>query len=904
VPGVVDQIRAWATQLAYWEQMALEMVATGKGLTEVNYQVLLDYCMQDAGLVQMPKRPKIEFSRNSASDTRATYRLERLFNLRNVNALPTGQELHFGPQLTVVYGDNGAGKTGYARPLGSAAFARGDRDVLPNAALPQNPNLIPQADIEVSQDGTRTVVTWTRGQPCAELQGFYVFDNSSLSIHLTRSNPLSISPAGLSLLTRLADVTDEVRTRFKLLLDQRDTTVDFAALFVGASAVSNYIQALGAQTDLEQLKELADLADEEQLKIVQLGNDIAQLKAQDIPNRVLSLRQSERDLRELRSSIEVSEQNLGAAVVSEVNDIIENLQNAKQDAESSGTEQFKSEFLDQVGTKVWREFVAAAKYLADAEAVRGIAYPSHDDRCILCRQPLSEEAIDLIQRLWGFLKSDSAARFEAAQASCVARIRELEQIKLAYFGEGSAVRRLLITLAPDLVPAIENQIAAYSARRVELITGLKEGQVVPKTVLAPFDAQQITVLIQSQDHDAEALEKESPGSKLKNLESALRELDHRRILSVQFPAIKAYIETKRWVATGRQSLGSTRNITAKYNELFQQLVTERFIELFQSSLSRFEKNLRISVETRGHKGETVRQIVLNREAYPASYPIDSVLSDGEKRAVALADFLTEAALDESCTGIILDDPVSSFDLGARKNLARYLTELARTRQVIVFTHDLVFLYELKTQAKDLSVGTVTHWVQRGHDGTPGMVFLENSPACEGDYKSSRLARERYTKAKTAMPQEQQWLLAQGFGALRTSYEAFIIFALFEGVVERFEERISFGRLKDVSLDPGIVKEVISRMETLSRYIDAHLHSDSFTGQKPGPDVLWAEIEAFDTLRKQHKQEKKAVHTAATETKSSAEEKSAMQEDAGPTISSESIELESRGRLANRLRPRN
>ena len=40
---------------------------------------------------------------------------------------------------------------------------------------------------------------------------------------------------------------------------------------------------------------------------------------------------------------------------------------------------------------------------------------------------------------------------------------------------------------------------------------------------------------------------------------------------------------------------------------------------------------------------------------------DKILSEGEKRAVALADFLTEVALDTTSRSIILDDPVTSFD---------------------------------------------------------------------------------------------------------------------------------------------------------------------------------------------------------------------------------------------------
>ncbi|HYP91094.1 MAG TPA: hypothetical protein VEQ59_23170 [Polyangiaceae bacterium] len=50
--------------------------------------------------------------------------------VRNVNALRPDQTLKFGPQLTVVYGDNAAGKSGYCRVLKKVYRARVVDDIL------------------------------------------------------------------------------------------------------------------------------------------------------------------------------------------------------------------------------------------------------------------------------------------------------------------------------------------------------------------------------------------------------------------------------------------------------------------------------------------------------------------------------------------------------------------------------------------------------------------------------------------------------------------------------------------------------------------------------------------------------------------------------------------------------
>ena len=69
--------------------------------------------------------------------------LTAIADLCGVNALVDGQHLDFGTSgLTVVYGDNGSGKSGYARVIKAMVSARHRSDVLPNVfrELPDKPS--------------------------------------------------------------------------------------------------------------------------------------------------------------------------------------------------------------------------------------------------------------------------------------------------------------------------------------------------------------------------------------------------------------------------------------------------------------------------------------------------------------------------------------------------------------------------------------------------------------------------------------------------------------------------------------------------------------------------------------------------------------------------------------------
>jgi hypothetical protein len=188
-------------------------------------------------------------------------------------------------------------------------------------------------------------------------------------------------------------------------------------------------------------------------------------------------------------------------------------------------------------------------------------------------------------------------------------------------------------------------------------------------------------------------------------------------------------------------------------------------------------------------------------------------------------------------------------------LAQCLAERAKSSQVIVFTHDLAFIYRIKKHCEELELDVSGHWI-REEDGAPGFVYLDNSPVCEREFRNAQVARDFYAKSKGAEPAQEQYLLQQGFGALRSSYEALIVFEIFNDVVGRFEERISFGRLSQVCLDDEITRGIVARMEGLSGYIDAHLHSDRYAGVKPNRADLLKEIDAFESIKQRHKELKK------------------------------------------------
>ena len=89
-----------------------------------------------------------------------------------------------------------------------------------------------------------------------------------------------------------------------------------------------------------------------------------------------------------------------------------------------------------------------------------------------------------------------------------------------------------------------------------------------------------------------------------------------------------------------------------------------------------------------------------------------VVSEGEQRCLSIAAFFSELRTTDDPSGIIFDDPVSSLDYKWREGVARRLVDEAKIRQVIVFTHDIVFLLLLKQFSEELGVEQLDQHVRQ------------------------------------------------------------------------------------------------------------------------------------------------------------------------------------------------
>ena len=151
--AIYEEVLEWAGRLPLWRQDALRRLCVQGAWTEEDLSEILDLAKQHHGAPSalQPVPQPIGFAAEhfpAEANQDRTVILRALHSLSNVGKIPSNQVLEFQPQgLTIVYGGNGAGKSGYARVLKQACRARSPGAVYADASVSYTHLTLPTSDL-------------------------------------------------------------------------------------------------------------------------------------------------------------------------------------------------------------------------------------------------------------------------------------------------------------------------------------------------------------------------------------------------------------------------------------------------------------------------------------------------------------------------------------------------------------------------------------------------------------------------------------------------------------------------------------------------------------------------------------------------------------------------------------
>lgn len=209
---VLRDILEWSLSRPTWQRDALRRLVTAGDLKETDFEELTALCKATHGLAE--KRKLEPLGERHIPKRRAEIPSIKLISLTHhggVNALAMGQNIQFGPALTIVYGANAAGKSGYTRILKRICRARGAEKVLGNVFAGSAPGR-PSATVRFKVGDEEQELAWNDQDETHDALGHVsVFDSKCAAVYLREKTDVAFRPFGLDLFDKLSDACEAVR---------------------------------------------------------------------------------------------------------------------------------------------------------------------------------------------------------------------------------------------------------------------------------------------------------------------------------------------------------------------------------------------------------------------------------------------------------------------------------------------------------------------------------------------------------------------------------------------------------------------------------------------------------------------------------------------------------------------
>jgi hypothetical protein len=865
----------WSEGLQDWERDALRRIAVSEMLPDADRDAIRTRAKLCHGIGDDGDHPCIALDQThlpAEGGNAAPTILCTIGPVSHVDRLAPEQELPIAVDgITLIYGDNGSGKSGYTRIAKNLCQSRVADELRGNVfVFPPEP----PAQVRVRYrraNGNAEPEDWRDGQPpLAALARTMVLDAANARAYIDKESEINFLPREVEILKRYGDLCGALGT------DVQREAEAITARCAGAygvgydenSTAGRLVKLLLTTTALEDLPADDALRDagswsaekEEELTALTLA------LAQDPRARAGACRRSAEALEVLAAELDAIDLGINDQAVAILRARVNEAALTAQAADLSAERLFAGEPLSNTGSAVWRllydharEFALAARLRREDETFQA------GDSCPFCQTPLNEEAVERLRRFDDFVHSRAAAEAAAAREALNALITWLGELRIPvpvdvqrslaeYHALGDAEGRI--------ADAAIGYAAAAGARRDAMVDGAAAGAIGDLAALPACPAGLLREEAARLIARAEELDT-MPGGNPEQVRRATELRDAKRLSE----EIDAVVVRRNELALRIRLLSCRRGfdtaaVSRFTRERRKELVTPELERRINTEIERLDlKHIPMRFkDSTDHGGSFFDVVLQTRQRVQKS----RVLSEGEQRALGIACFMAECGRIPGNHGIIVDDPVSSLDQQRLRKVAERLVEEAGTgRQVIIFTHNLVFYQEVlaAAAAANPQVPVLKNLISKMGDDQFGIVTAESEPwIAKKVTERVTVIRDKINRVPEGVDRnsEQYRLIAKDiYTDLRETWERLVEEVLLGGVVERYSPGVKTQSLKGVIVEDEDYKVIFAAMKRVS---ERSGHDQAAGRQIQAPDKLemQRDLEALQRYRETVQRRRRAL----------------------------------------------
>lgn len=687
-----EEVKAWLLSQQDWLQEAADRLLRFGRLKDEDIEAVAELLKTESGRKVTTQRAFASLTH--APVTSGALRLTSLSEVHGIENLSPTSPLDFGKgNLVVVYGHNGSGKSGYTRILKRASGK--PRAAVLKANVFSDPPKVRQCKIDFQQGPIAASLVWSAdGGEVPELRSIDIFDSEEAIHYLTKANSAGYVPPLVSMFEKLAVACDGVRAKLQAQQEKLISVLpDLPKEYVGTEPAGQYanLQHTTTQADIEQLTSWTDA------HAAALSELTERLRVADPAADANQRRNKKAQVEKIAAALLDGVAAFGLSGIQN----IRTLYAAAKDRRQIATEAAKvsSAHLEGVGEATWRAMWEAARQYSQS------AYPqkqfpvTENARCLLCHQELRPDAQQRLRDFEAFIGGKLEADAKAAEGAHAAALTALplppsdEQLTTQCAAAGLEESAWLEELKAFW--------CAARLTRAALASNESDGDAV-----AAPDASALTAKLQARskrledeaiqlDRDAEGVDRAKAAKEKLALEARKWIAQQKAAVSNEVERLKAWNDLEVW-----KGIANPRKVSVKAGEVADKVITKAYVDRFNAELEALgAKRVRVAiVKTRTERGRALHQLrlvgVKGKDQDPGA-----VLSEGERRIISLAAFLADVTGNPQAAPFVFDDPISSLDHDYEWAVATRLAELAKSRQVLIFTHRLSLYGAMEDAAK-------------------------------------------------------------------------------------------------------------------------------------------------------------------------------------------------------------
>jgi len=842
---MTNEIKKWLSSQPAWMQEAARRILANGDISETDIQDMV------ALVKSIPKKEAtVDIQLQSAVHNVTDIKLISIGQIEGIDALNPKKPLEFGDKsLSVVYGKNGSGKSGYVRILNAVCGKSYSKPLKSNVylATPQKQQCI----IKYSVEGKEETKSWTADSQCIEdLSSVDIFDSTKGNIYLDSEHEASYLPDELVLFEKLVAACGSIENQLRAEQEGLTSALPLIRTEYRETESAKTYHTLKCDTDTNILCAFSE-DDDKQIEALK-----QRLNVTDPAEVAKKKRNTKVQIDAIKSDIERCLKSISAQSIADLQTKYNNAANKRKIA-TEGAEALKSvSKIDGVGSETWRQLWEAARAYSINEVYKDDTFPHTEEtaHCVLCHQALDKEAQQRMKSFEDFIQGKLEKEAQQAKNDFMTAIDGYPKCK-----EESSITTAC--QAAQLTEEMALQVCKFWESANVILANIQAYKIPDvNSMSVPNTTELLKELSHSSEEAgrlAEQFEKDAQTFDRKEASSKLLELESKKWISQQKEAIDKEIARLKQVQQYEEWLKqtNTRSISLESDAVSEKLITEAYVTRFNNELKKLEA-ARIEVElikSGATKGHTKHKIRL-KNLKIAGEKVSDILSDGEKRIVSVAAFLADVTGRNTNSPFVFDDPISSLDQDFEEQTINRLVELSKTRQVIIFTHRLSFLSIVMSKAGD-DLSTVQIYREHWGTGEPSLVPMMGKKTKEDleILKSPRLSTAR--KELESKGNAAYYPLAKSICSdFRIILERTVEQVLLNEIVLRYRRDIQTKKMRYLLKINEDDCTLIDEMMTKYSFFE-HSQPDESPVDLPAPNELEADI---DKVLSWHKEFKKKL----------------------------------------------